>query len=176
MHHMMSKDISVPTPYQIQATQNERLSKHCPTALTAKGNRNPKASGKLIRHLRPLASIFTTSLTRIHLSRALRQRTAHPACLSGLARGSRCDPWRSPSQQPVRTLWFGAMMLISRGLLGGLLRSLPLRAPSELTASAIKRIVDVNGGVTASILPIDHRSGHQSDHKRCGTHHSLGDP
>jgi hypothetical protein len=40
------------------------------------------------------------------------------------------------------------------GLVGGLLRSLPLRSPSELTDSALKRIVDVNGGVTAAIFRI----------------------
>lgn len=39
-----------------------------------------------------------------------------------------------------------------QGLLGGLLRSLPLRAPSELTDSAIKRLVDGNCGITASIF------------------------
>jgi hypothetical protein len=39
-----------------------------------------------------------------------------------------------------------------QGLIGGLLRSLPLRAPSELTDSALKRLVEVNGGVTASIF------------------------
>lgn len=39
-----------------------------------------------------------------------------------------------------------------QGLIGGLLRSLPLRAPSELTDSAIKRLVDVNGGITAAIF------------------------
>lgn len=39
-----------------------------------------------------------------------------------------------------------------RGLLGGLLRSLPLRSPSELTESAVKRLVDGNGGVTAAIF------------------------
>lgn len=38
------------------------------------------------------------------------------------------------------------------GLVGGLLRSLPLRSASELTDSALKRIVDVNGGVTAAIF------------------------
>ena len=38
------------------------------------------------------------------------------------------------------------------GLIGGLLWSLPLRLPSELTDSALKRLVDVNGGVTSSIF------------------------
>lgn len=36
------------------------------------------------------------------------------------------------------------------GLIGGLLHSLPLRLPSELTDSALKRLVEVNGGITAS--------------------------
>jgi len=39
-----------------------------------------------------------------------------------------------------------------QGLIGGLLRSLPLRSPSELTDSVIKRLVDGNGGITASIF------------------------
>lgn len=39
-----------------------------------------------------------------------------------------------------------------QGLIGGLLRSLPLRSPSELTDSALKRLVDVNGGITAAIF------------------------
>ena len=39
-----------------------------------------------------------------------------------------------------------------QGLIGGLLRSLPLRLPSELTDRALKHLVDVNGGVTASIF------------------------
>jgi len=39
-----------------------------------------------------------------------------------------------------------------QGLIGGLLWSLPLRLPSELTDSALKRLVDVNGGVTSSIF------------------------
>lgn len=38
------------------------------------------------------------------------------------------------------------------GLVGGLLRSLPLRLPSELTDSALKRLAEVNSGVTASIF------------------------
>lgn len=38
------------------------------------------------------------------------------------------------------------------GLIGGLLYSLPLRLPSELTDSALKRLVEVNGGITASIF------------------------
>jgi len=41
-----------------------------------------------------------------------------------------------------------------RGLLGGLLRSLPMRLPSELTESAVKRLVDGNGGVTAAIFRV----------------------
>ena len=38
------------------------------------------------------------------------------------------------------------------GLIGGLLCSLPLRFPSELTDSALKRLVEINGGITASIF------------------------
>ncbi len=38
------------------------------------------------------------------------------------------------------------------GLIGGLLYSLPLRRPSELTDSALKRLIEVNGGITASIF------------------------
>ncbi|TGU46808.1 hypothetical protein EN795_30905 [bacterium M00.F.Ca.ET.152.01.1.1] len=40
------------------------------------------------------------------------------------------------------------------GLIGGLLYSLPLRKPSELTDSAIKRLVEVNGGITDAIFKI----------------------
>ena len=39
-----------------------------------------------------------------------------------------------------------------QGLIGGLLYSLPLRKPSELTDSAIKRLVEVNGGITDAIF------------------------
>lgn len=39
-----------------------------------------------------------------------------------------------------------------QGLVGGLLYSLPLRLPSELTDSALKRLVEINGGITASIF------------------------
>ena len=38
------------------------------------------------------------------------------------------------------------------GLIGGLLLSLPLRYPSELTDSALKRLVEINSGITASIF------------------------
>jgi len=38
------------------------------------------------------------------------------------------------------------------GLIGGLLYSLPLRLPSEMTDSALKRLVEANGGITASIF------------------------
>lgn len=38
------------------------------------------------------------------------------------------------------------------GLVGGLLRSLPLQAPSELTDGALKRIVEASGGVTSAIF------------------------
>lgn len=39
-----------------------------------------------------------------------------------------------------------------QGLIGGLLYSLPLRSPSELTDSALKRLVEVNGGITDAIF------------------------
>lgn len=39
-----------------------------------------------------------------------------------------------------------------QGLIGGLLYSLPLRSPSELTDSALKRLVEVNGGITDYIF------------------------
>ncbi len=38
------------------------------------------------------------------------------------------------------------------GLIGGLLYSLPLRLPSELTDSALKRLVEANGGITDAIF------------------------
>lgn len=38
------------------------------------------------------------------------------------------------------------------GLIGGLLYSLPLRLPSEMTDSALKRLVEAYGGITASIF------------------------
>jgi hypothetical protein len=38
------------------------------------------------------------------------------------------------------------------GLIGGLLWSLPLRLPSELTDSALKRLAEVNGGITDAIF------------------------
>lgn len=39
-----------------------------------------------------------------------------------------------------------------RGLMGSLLRTLPLRAPTEFGESALKRIVEVTGGVTSAIF------------------------
>lgn len=38
------------------------------------------------------------------------------------------------------------------GLMGSLLRTLPLRAPTELGESALKRIVEVTGGVASAIF------------------------
>jgi len=39
-----------------------------------------------------------------------------------------------------------------QGLIGGLLRSLPLRAPTELTDSALKRLIEANDGITDYIF------------------------
>lgn len=39
-----------------------------------------------------------------------------------------------------------------QGLIGGLLRSLPLRLPTELTDSALRRLVDASRGITATVF------------------------
>ena len=56
---------------------------------------------------------------------------------------SRFEPWGLPPWRHDADF---------HGLVGGLLRSLPLRSPSELTDGALKRLIEVNSGVTASIF------------------------